>query len=98
MAALRGAGGLEEATKAMVTAQKQMAETQSLLEAMVVDNQTMADQMEAIQAELVIQRTVTLKLVATLWPEVDEDTVKKLEEDLRAKVRKAAEESSCEGT
>lgn len=105
MAALRGAGGLEEATKAMVTAQKQMAETQSILEAMVEDNQTMSDQMEALEAELVTQRAVTILLIQGALSQysgsgvgVSKDTIKQLEEKLRAEVQKAAEESSCEGT
>lgn len=105
MAALRGAGGLEEATKAMVMAQKQMAETQSILEAMVEDNQTMSDQMEALEAELVTQRAVTILLIQGALSQysgsgvgVSKDTIKQLEEKLRAEVQKAAEESSCEGT
>jgi len=105
MAALRGAGGLEEATKAMVSAQKQMAETQSLLEAVVEDNQTLANEVAALKAELVLQREVNLQLIEAVtnnYPGAEVGVVaidvRKHEERFRDEVSNAAEESSCEGT
>ena len=94
---LKEAGGLDLIVKTLTEVRTQVAETNTVLEAMVEDNQTMANLLEQHQAELALQREVNLQLIRAVVLGIAGGDIRQLEKRLRTEAIEAAKESSCEG-